>query len=363
MLSSHERVNRILLCGAGLSCALLGDEVAPGSNGFGAALKLCRADWRQELPFLSAAVDYLSTQVGVDRDNWTLDEVWDGIDENLKLRRIIRHDKFLWPNPPCDSLLYQQYHFRSWENLWVLAGVELKRALASVYGERLLKNTDLHKLKKSWLGQKLSMVQANDLIVSTNYDLLVEESVRVCLGLGKYGNCLRKAEFNERRNANVVPLAKLHGSLDWVFATSWLTGRSVVRRNDDGPMRSEDIDLKPDFWEWRPLLVAPVKHKDEVLFPHNQPGELLEVLGTQWMRFMDALEQAKEIIVAGYRFPSEDSYGMRMIQEAVSRRRKEQIRVELWLLPKDIPLATEQLKQGILGRILVVEPKGSIPPL
>jgi hypothetical protein len=54
---------------------------------------------------------------------------------------------------------------------------------------------------------------------------------------------------------------------------------------------------------------------------------------------------------------------MRMIQEAVSRRAMgDKIRVELWLLKEDIGPATGQLKQGNLGQMLVVEPKGRIDP-
>lgn len=356
---------QVLLCGAGLSRGTLGSRIAPTSAGFGKVLSAPEFEWDRRFPFLRAAVAYLSKQAGVDPNEWGLDEVWDGIDENLKLRRIIRHADFDWPTPPYPTGLYDQYRDRSWNNFWVLAGVELKQAVAMIYGLQLEDSIDAKTLKDSWIVDQIRRLRRDDMIVTTNYDLLIEGAVRIARSAPEYRNCLKKQEFEDRKRSNTPAIAKLHGSLDWVFATNWVTGRSYVSRTPDGrSMPWEEIGLQPSFWEKRPLLVAPVQHKDEVLFPENQPGEVVEVLTTQWMRFMQSLKETDKLIVAGYGFPSEDSYGMRMIQEALGRRsRDRKIRVELWLGKKDMNKVARRLEEGVFGRAFEVKPMQPIPGL
>jgi len=116
-------------------------------------------------------------------------------------------------------------------------------------------------------------------------------------------------------------------------------------------MRDREIDLHEDGWEQRPLLLAPVKYKDEMLMPRYQPDEVVEVLTAQWARFKDALENADELRVFGYRFPPDDAYGNRILQEAGWRREPNHV-LRVWLyLPSDEAQCVEKrLREYIFYR-------------
>lgn len=314
---------KVILLGAGASAATLGCENAPISRQFGKVLCEKLPVWSQRYPFLRSAIQYLSLQSGVEKENWALDAVWDGIDENFKLRRVIRHHDLPTPAGPVpEERLYSQYPDRSsWDSFWTLAGWELKRALTFVYGDGLRSLLEPARLSSKWLADRFQELGPNGVIVSMNYDLLAE-------GLARFhwpgaGNCRNKADDRQRRrNENSWPLIlKPHGSLDWVFMTNWLTNRHLLERTESGvSLQEADIDLGEDFWERRPVVVAPVRYKDEILVQRMQPAELTEVLNFQWQSFITALSKAEELRVFGYGFPPDDSYGNRMLQEAMRRR-------------------------------------------
>lgn len=165
----------------------------------------------------------------------------------------------------------------------------------------------------------------------------------------RVGNCLTENEFHLRTKEQGPSILKLHGSLDWLFRSNWVTHRSHIDRTADGaPIPDHHIDLDPDFWETRPLVIAPVRYKDELVFPGAQARELVEVLNFQWRRFIDAVSRADELQVFGYRFPPEDSYGNRLLQEAIRRRCGDtRLRVQLYLLNRDCKQVKTRLKEDI----------------
>ncbi len=309
-----------MLLGAGASAATLGKRVAPVSTDFGKVLTTSFPRWRTRFPFLHRAVIYLEDQeTGTSENDWRLDAVWNGIDENLKLAGIIANDNFEWPtHVPPGKRLYR-LHRRSWRSFWLLAGWELRRALAMIYGTKLKKLLRKRTICNKWLASRLHQLYEEDVVASTNYDLLAESIIR--WKWSSASNCRDEHEYRSRTNGQGPLILKLHGSLDWLFQTNWITNRSFIDRTPDGgPITDPEIDLDQDFRETRPLVVAPVRYKDELVFPSVQPAELVEVLNFQWQRFVDAVARADELVVLGYRFPPEDSYGNRLLQEAIRLR-------------------------------------------
>ena len=287
---------RVFLLGAGASAATLGCHRAPVSANFGATLTAQIPAWPEQYPFLQAATVYLQNQSDIG-ENWRLDEVWNGIDENYKLRGIIGNAAFYWPaHIPGGKRLYAQHPYPSWDSFWVLAGWELKRALADIYGVRLQPVLQHQGLPNSCLAQQIQQVQPDDVLAITNYDLLAEGVAR--LTWRHTNNCLRAAELHARGPDQGPLILKLHGSLDWVFRSSWITNQNRVDRTPGGaPIADVAIDLDQNFWETRPLVVAPVRYKDEIVFPNAQPAELVEVLNFQWETFLNAVARADELQV------------------------------------------------------------------
>jgi len=116
-------------------------------------------------------------------------------------------------------------------------------------------------------------------------------------------------------------------------------------------MRDKEIDFHEDGWERRPLLLAPVKYKDEMLMPGSQPDEVVEVFTAQWARFRDALQEADELHVFGYGFPAEDSYGVRILQDAARKRAPNHaLQVFLNLPKKDGREVAKRLQSQIFFR-------------
>lgn len=338
---------RVFLLGAGASAATLGCHRAPISANFGATLQAQNPAWPEQYPFLQAATAYLQNQSHVG-ENWRLDEVWNGIDENYKLRRIIGNAHFPWPaHIPNGKRLYAQYAYPSWESFWVLAGWELKRTLADIYGARLQPHLEHVGLPNKWLAQQIQQLHQDDVLATTNYDLLAEGVARITWPHAT--NCLAAAEFRARPPDQGPLILKLHGSLDWLFRSNWITNQNRVDRTPGGaPIADVDIDLDQNFWETRPLVVAPVRYKDEIVFPNAQPADLVEVLNFQWETFLNVVARADELQVFGYRFPSEDSYGNRMLQEAVRRRQAgHQLPVRLYLLNDECQEVRARLRREI----------------
>lgn len=353
---------KVLLLGAGASAATLGCDRAPISAGFGCALNAQSSGWQNRYPFLYQAVAYLHAQSGIDANNWPLDRVWNGIDENYKLRGIIQNPAFQWPRIVPHKRLYQQHQYPSWASFWILAGWELKRALADIYGAGLQPLLNADNLHNTFLALQTQALDPDDVLASTNYDLLLESLVR--LRWPNSSNCRSEQEFRLRADNQGPLILKLHGSLDWLFRSNWITHQNRVDRTAGGaPIADNNIDLDENFLETRPLVVAPVRYKDEIVFPHSQPAELVEVLSFQWARFINALSTADELHVFGYRFPPEDSYGSRMLQEAMRRRGAgRQLIVRLWLPDDECHEVQARLLQDIFRASAAhVQCEGRIP--
>jgi hypothetical protein len=197
------------------------------------------------------------------------------------------------------------------------------------------------------LAKRLRELEEGDVVVSTNYDLLAESIIRQ--KWPSASNCRTDEEYRSRTTAQGPLILKLHGSLDWLFRSNWITNRSLIDRTADSKaITDDDINLDEDFRETRPLVIAPVRYKDEIVFPSAQPPELVEVLKFQWQRLIDAISRTDEMQVFGYRFPPDDSYGNRLLHEAVRRRPAEpRLRVLLYLPNGECPEVKQRLERDI----------------
>lgn len=306
---------KVVLIGSGASRAALG-EAAVLCPDFGRALDGQWSGWRAALPFLAAAVDYLREQDGQDNtDGWDLGAVWNGIDENCKLSLIVGNMDPRWPNPIPARRLYEGV-VPGWQAFWVFAGVELRRALNSVYGLQLSPRIDRYVHTVGQVGTIIRDLDPDDVVATTNYDLLVESIAHDPERLTA-GNCLNADEIRGVGR----PIWKLHGSLDWNLRSHHRTGQHVITRVPDRtPLSDEQIDLDGDGWEHRPLVIAPVRYKDELLVSRMQPFEVVTILTLQWRRFLESLEVADEIWVLGFAFRDDDAHIQRILREAMRRR-------------------------------------------
>ena len=251
-------------------------------------------------------------------DEWALDRVWNGIDENYKLAEFIANSSFDWPANPPVAEIYERFRFRTWGSLLVLAGWELRRVVNQVYGLQLSEAIAKYVKKSGELLRMLRALHPDDVVASTNYDLLAEAIL--ANGYTESVNCRGEADARARRGNHGPLLLKLHGSLDWDFVSGPDGECSIERSGSGGPMATREIDYDAAGCEHRPLIVAPVRFKDDMLIQGTQPAALVEALTWQWRQLINAISKAEELVVLGYRFPSDDAYGNRMLQEGVRRR-------------------------------------------
>ena len=113
---------------------------------------------------------------------------------------------------------------------------------------------------------------------------------------GPRASCLTDKSFDAQPVAGVVPVLKLHGSVDW------LRTKSSYRRTGD-----------PLF----ALGCAP--EESAIATPGPQKGEAAATfLVPLWERAKSALQDATAVVFLGYRFPPSDSYAREALLTALS---------------------------------------------
>ena len=266
----------VVLLGAGASRAALGEQ-APTSREFGRIFVQSDPSWPDRLPFLAGALRYLAAQDRhIAEDDWALDRVWNGIDENHKLAAFIANSDFQWPATVPGGRIYSVYRLRTWGAFWVLAGYEMRRAVNEIYGLRLESAIRLYLEAPGQLSTLLRALEPGDVVASMNYDLLADRILQA-----KWpgaSNCRSEEDARTRTDQHGSLILKLHGSLDWDFMSHPEEGAWVERTPDRKPISDRAIDYDAQGWEHRPLIVAPVRFKDDVLIPGIQPRVLVETL-------------------------------------------------------------------------------------
>lgn len=305
-------MSRVILLGAGASRGTLGEQ-APVAAEFGKHLSKSNVDWSQEYPYLAAAIRFLKPRIpDTSEESWALDKVWSAIDNRFKLRCIWGRSLPGAPIIPPTT----KWICKGNRGPWVLAGFELKCAVARVYGTAL--DSEIQKAIKGngTVKRELNQLQPGDYVISFNYDLLAEKILEELSRKVAVANPRLKT-----MNANdAILLCKPHGSLSWKQRVS---ERAKAVEILNRPMKENEIDFDPaQNAIMQPGIVAPVPYKSEIIFPESQEQEptFFWLLVEQWRCAIRCLSEAENLVVLGYGFPPEDLHAHYLFAEAAAKR-------------------------------------------
>ena len=155
----------------------------------------------------------------------------------------------------------------------------------------------------------LNQVKPGDALVSFNYDTLVESL------------CVKRNGLMVRHSAapvaNIVRFSKPHGSASW-------NRRNLIGDTIDGPPLLTSLDedeAKSNTVD--PLLLGAVPIKSELIREVQHwfnVGRVYDVIYRQWQAVADAVWDADRLVILGYSFPPEDTYGRFFFGEAMRER-------------------------------------------
>jgi hypothetical protein len=163
-------------------------------------------------------------------------------------------------------------------------------------------------------------LQSDDVLVSFNYDTLAE---RLAERLG--------IQLDARpRGGSGVAFAKPHGSMSWTLdfntkSVNWLSADGAPLTDS---LAEEDVDAGRE-----PLVLGAVPVKSELICEVQQIGQMpriYEVIACQWRVLVEAIRDARRVVLVGYSFPAEDVYGRFLIQEGLLLRGNTSLRVHYY---------------------------------
>lgn len=295
------RTMRLFIFGAGATVGTLG---RPPVERFGERLAELEDQWNESYPELAQAVRDLPS-FSPDRPNaWRLDNAWTRLDYYAKLSGALGVGDY-------GGAASRQIH----------------AAVATVYGGLDLTAADMSVDGQDFsLRQILDAAQAGDVIVSFNWDTLVERAANLLFGT-------RRVPFLQSpypSSPQGVALAKPHGSLSWQRIPAF-SGPPTAYGPGGTPLlvpipSSEILEGVREL-----LLLGAVPIKSELIREAQRGNGIYECIILQWRTLCDAVTRADDVIVAGDSFPPEDQYGRFLLREA-ARRRSARIRtLELWM--------------------------------
>ena len=163
--------------------------------------------------------------------------------------------------------------------------------IAAIYGSRLMaRREEWLRLYKRFLGWLLDRFEVT--VVTTNYDLIVETTLG---GLGVQASYCFGSEEAVSPDAGMVPILKLHGSVNW---------------DRSQPQRSTPSDPPKE----RAFVLPPTWNKDI-----NAQSPLRSV----WRKAVQRLAMADLLLAIGHSFPVSDTHLQYLFAEGLSRRREE----------------------------------------
>lgn len=319
-------MSRVIILGAGASYGTLEPE-APLAAGFGKYLIKKAPDWSHRYPYLAAAINFLGPRLqDTTLASWALDKVWGAIDNRVKLKCVLGLTLPGAPFPPPPSLKKEIYK----RNLdpWGLAGLELRCAVADVYGVDLDPAIQRASGDNGTVRKRLKELQPGDCVISFNYELLAETILK------KNGQKFTVANpwINPDDVRDAILLCKPHGSLNWK-QRSPENGRSVEFLND--PMREDEIDFaETENCTMQPGIIGPVPYKSEIILPELQVRNVpsfFYLLVAQWRSAIEHLSMCEKLIILGYGFPPEDLHAQYLFADAGAKRKSsKRVEVEIY---------------------------------
>jgi hypothetical protein len=259
----------------------------PLARDFGSELKK-RCNWETEYPELARVAEHLGTtlpEVG-------LEDIWTCIDYHAKFPQAFNTE-------------------------WGQSGnvvLELKSALLRLYGQTCDAVASRLELSNEYtLGEIVNQMKPGDTLISFNYDTLVENLFRK-----------RRGSSPQLRHCHGVPpdgvvrFVKPHGSASWDL-------HDLDHVPTDGPPALQSLhedDAKSGRTD--PLMLGAVPIKSELILEVQccfRVPEVYRVIRDQWRAVADAVRDADRLVVLGYSFPKEDTYGRFFYREAMRERR------------------------------------------
>jgi hypothetical protein len=291
-------VSTVFIAGAGCSLGTLyGHECLrpPIAKDFVTELKSRVPGWALEYPEISKVIEHLKKT----SSNIGLEELWTCID---------LHAKFPGAFPI------------SWDSRGPVVR-QLKSALVQVYGRPCDQLASKVSKSDSCTAVKIATeINAGDTLASFNYDTVIE---RIVGGLSN-----KELRHGKDLKAGTIRFAKPHGS------ASWAIGSLDYQVTDGGPVLEslDQVEVNkpcgPD-----PLMLGAVPLKSELIFEvqeYYRASRVFEVIREQWRTLANAVATAERIVVLGYSFPKEDTYGRFFFREGMSMR-----------TPLDLPLRVD----------------------
>jgi hypothetical protein len=308
---------RLFIFGAGTT---IGTLDVPGVKGFGAQLAKEMPYWRSMLGSLREVVDALEPRNRRSADDWDLDAAWTHVDYFAKL------------NLALDTRAFSGS-----------ASAGLHAAVSRVYG-----TLDIDRVRRAYdakrqftLREELDRVVAGDVVVSFNWDTLVESLL--CHRFAT--TSLRLVQVPHPPLNESVRFAKPHGSLTWNRYDP-----SVIDDGHAGPklspipnwasiVASENLAAVGKF---EPLLLGAVPIKSELI--KEVAPQQHQLIMEQWATLCRAISDADELCIVGYGFPTEDSYGRFLMRQAARRRQRRISRVDLY----EVATKVESVRNAIV---------------
>ena len=196
------------------------------------------------------------------------------------------------------------------QSRFVTNPVAIRRALAAECSAFLWELDEQDERWHSYREWVKTLTPGSDTVISFNYDRVLEELAE------KHASNLKVLLPSEcpgeatPRPSNVVPVLKLHGSVDWQQNES----KQIVRGNLKDMLASELT---------APFMAAPGRSKQDAVVE----------LGPLWGEAQRALKDADALEILGYGFPATDTKARAEIQLAFAnqevRRRRRRIDVVL----------------------------------
>lgn len=193
---------------------------------------------------------------------------------------------------------------------------ELKKALLRLYGSACTEVAEQLSLDAKYtLREIIEELKPGDTLISFNYDTVVES---LCHRAGK--ELFHRCAPDDK----VIRFAKPHGSTSWDLMPYDPSNRIVAL--DGEPKRSPLDALNKNAPKKRrvdPLLLGAVPLKSELISEvqeHYATPRVYDVILSQWRAVADSIRDADKLVVLGYSFPAEDTYGKFFYREAMLER-------------------------------------------
>lgn len=266
-----------------------------------------------------------------------------GFDEILEERKEVKafikqvfHDKRDNIPPLGDVLSFIDFNLRrktiSIKNYYFDDLIRIRNSFIRMIAIVLRNN--LKELESSATDDFVSKISNSDSIISTNYDIVIDNSLLTIKKNGNYGTKIRENILpvetarermeaatlaDMRLNYGSVKLLKLHGSLNWLYCPKCDEIDITPYKKGVAEYLNKEYEVKclnpycTSYYE--PLIVTPTKFK---IYENRLLNEI-------WELSRECISRSDEIIFIGYSLPEADTEIRCMILNGINMAEKKPI--------------------------------------